>query len=84
VATLHELERQLEEVRFCGYTWSHAERDKGLGSVAVPLVNKDGIAHKAISVSARPARIKPEKEPLWIETIQSTASEMLDSLWGDY
>lgn len=84
VASRDELERQLEKIRELGYASSRAESDEGVGSMAVAVLDQDGTARAAISVSAPLVRIKPDTEPLWIEALQSAAAKLSARLWGDF
>jgi IclR family acetate operon transcriptional repressor len=84
VATRDELEQQLDEVRAVGYARSRAESDDGVGSVAVAVMDRDGTARAALSVSAPLVRMKPETEPLWIEALQTAAKKLSARLWDDF
>tara|TARA_R110000787_G_scaffold9886_7_gene34196 strand:+ start:1654 stop:2514 length:861 start_codon:yes stop_codon:yes gene_type:complete len=84
VASRDELEHQLEKIRELGYASSRAESDEGVGSMAVAVLDQDGTARTAISISAPLVRIKPETEPLWIEALQSAAAKLSARLWGDF
>jgi DNA-binding IclR family transcriptional regulator len=78
-----ELERQLDEIRELGYARSRAESDEGVGSVAIAVLDRQRIAHAAISVSAPLIRFNPEREKLWIEAIQKAAAKLQARLWGN-
>jgi len=82
IACRDDLERQLDEIRRVGYARSQAESDDGVGSVAVAVLDGNGTARAAISVSAPLVRIAPESESQWIEAIRDAAAKLKDRLWG--
>jgi IclR family acetate operon transcriptional repressor len=80
--TRAELERQLEKIRRQGYAKSRGESDEGVGSLAVAVLDRRGVARAAISISAPVTRISPDLGPVWIEAVNVAADKLRTRLWG--
>jgi IclR family acetate operon transcriptional repressor len=61
VTDVHELERELVEVRARGYAITHSELELGLVAVAAPIAGVDGRALAAISISGPDFRLTPDR-----------------------
>lgn len=82
VTTIAELEKQLAKIRRDGYAKSRAESTEGVGSVAVPVLDRNGTARGAISISAPLTRMSRESEALWVESAIDAADKLRSRLWG--
>jgi IclR family acetate operon transcriptional repressor len=76
------LERQLEEVRRAGFAASLAESVDGVGSIAVAILDRDGVARAAISVGAPLTRMSPQAQTTWVAAAKVAAATLRARLWG--
>jgi DNA-binding IclR family transcriptional regulator len=82
LTTLAELERQLAKIRRTGFARSRAESAEGIGSIAVAITDRHGVARGALSVSAPLTRVTPESEAVWIEATRDAADRLRARIWG--
>nr|WP_281720272.1 IclR family transcriptional regulator [Nitrosomonas nitrosa] len=82
VTTLAELERHLARIRSMGFARSRGESDDGVGSIAVAVLDRHGVARAAISIGAPVTRITPEREAHWVDAAKAAAAELRVRLWG--
>jgi len=61
IASWPELLKELEKIRKEGYAVDDEELELGLTCIAAPILNKDGEAVAALSISGPTARVKSEK-----------------------
>lgn len=59
--TLEELTAQLDEIRDTEWSMSFGEREEGLAAAAVPIRNRAGAVHAALSISGPTARLTAER-----------------------
>lgn len=64
VATLAELERQLQQVRGRGYAVTREELEVGLDGVAAPVHGRDGAVVAAVGISGPSARMSHRLDPV--------------------
>lgn len=82
VKTVAELEKQLAKIRKDGFARSRAESTDGVGSIAVAVLDNNGVARGAISVSAPVTRMSRDSEASWIEGAKQAAEELRARLWA--
>jgi DNA-binding IclR family transcriptional regulator len=81
IKTRSQLERQLKNIRECGYARSIGESEDGVGSIAVAVRDHRGIAQAAISVAAPVTRITPDVEKAWVAAAKHASQELSIKLW---
>jgi len=59
--TADELVAQLEQIRLTEWSMSFGEREEGLAAAAVPIRNRAGAVHAALSISGPTARLTAER-----------------------
>ena len=69
-------------MRRLGFARSRAESTEGVGSIAVAIVDNNGIGRGAISISAPLTRITPEAEARWVEGAKEAAERVRAQIWG--
>ena len=77
-----DLEAELEEVRQRGFARSRSTSTEGVGSVAVAILDRRGIARAALGISAPKSRVTPEREAAWIASVRGGAEKLRGRLWG--
>ncbi len=83
ISTPEALLRELKTVRKTGLAHDREEYAIGITCVASPLIEKDGTAYAALSVTGPTQRFDPERVGPAVRTAALTLSRMLDGLpWG--
>ncbi len=76
IATLPELERELERVRQQGYAVCDEEDEIGVRSVGAPILDRQGRAIAAISVAGTTGQVPPERLAELGEAVRAAATEI--------
>jgi DNA-binding IclR family transcriptional regulator len=71
-----EIEEACQQVRMNGYAIEDEERSYGLICIGVPVLNKQGQAEFAISISGAKSRILEEKIPQYVDILKAKAREL--------
>jgi IclR family KDG regulon transcriptional repressor len=76
ITNLNDLLIQLDEVREQGYAVDNVEHEESVICIAAPIINSDGRAVAAVSISAPQNRIRLEEIPSIGAEVQSAAKEI--------
>ena len=71
-----ELRRNLADIRTLGYALSHGDREEGILSVAVPIMNRHGGLEFSFSVAGPSLRFSEEKAVALVPKIQKMCREI--------
>ena len=71
-----ELARQLQETRIHGYAVDHEEQECGLTCIGAPILDRDGFAIAAISLSGPTRRMEDGNLEMKIRRVEETAREI--------
>lgn len=82
VESFAQLEAELDEVRRRGFSRSRSVSNEGVGSVALAILDRRGVARAAIGVSAPKTRVTPEREAEWEEALRAAAEKLRGRLWN--
>ncbi|MFN7993468.1 MAG: IclR family transcriptional regulator [Bryobacteraceae bacterium] len=73
IATLKRLKDELEQVRRLGYSIDDEEEEIGVRCIGAPVLNSDGLAVAAISITGSTAQISSETRDGLVAKIRGTA-----------
>lgn len=80
ITDLEELKRELRQIKRQGYALDREEIEVGLTCVAAPILDGQGKAVAAVSVSGPVTRITPERLPLIINDVKETAARISEQI----
>jgi DNA-binding IclR family transcriptional regulator len=75
-----KLFKLLNTVRLTGYATSTEESEEGVGSVGVPIVDRNGAVRAALSIAAPISRLTARTLPRMIDAARKTAKKISDQL----
>ena len=82
--TLEDLTAQLDDIRGTEWSMSFGEREEGLAAAAVPIRDRAGLVHAALSISGPTARLTAERFEALRPRLAATAHEISGSQgWSD-
>lgn len=67
------LQKELDHIVQCGFAIDNSENEDGVGCVAVPIWDHEGIVIASISVSGPTSRILSENKNYFVEALKKTA-----------
>lgn len=76
ISDLPTLQEELRKVRELGYAMDNEEKEIGLTCVGAPILNKNGEAVAAISVSGPTQRLRNHDVQLIVEQLKQTSAEI--------
>ncbi|WP_459908403.1 IclR family transcriptional regulator [Desulfotomaculum defluvii] len=80
ITTLEQLKEQLQRIRLQGYSLDDEEIESGLRCVAAPILNYNGEAVAAISVSGPTTRMTYERIKELVEPVKETSLKISSTL----
>ncbi len=80
ITTPERMERELERIRERGYAVDDGEFEEGVRCLAAPILNGEGTALAALSISGPANRFKPDKVELYSQKIVHCAARISDAL----
>lgn len=82
ITTIPNLERELITIRQCGYALDDQEHEDGVSCIAAPILNNEGVAYAAISITVPTFRLTSERTAQYADLLRATATTISAQLSG--
>jgi len=72
--------KQVRTVRRQGYATDEGQFRKGITAIAAPVLNEDGTADRAISITAITAQLDADRREVLVNAVKAAAAEIMEKL----